>query len=243
MHVIKLTKEQLKKIVLINDQVLVKSAIDTSLYKFKNTNTSIKLDRDFEPSMHSERVVEIVRVPEKISFSKDLGTSSLPWKTKMQLKVGDIAWVKSLSMIGSEYTNLTMLITEDNQKYFLLNYEDFFVAKREGKVICLNGYVLMQPNIEDIQEKFKNIIVPDIYKGQGNTMSWKIKFTGERNSDYKDPSKEDFKNKLSVGDNVVVWRKRRPYLMEDPIHACFNGKEGYFPIQRCDIVYVLDERY
>ena len=243
MNDITISREDLKTIKLVSNKVLVKPVLKTSMYKLKNTNITLQIDTDYDPHVHAERVVEVVRVPKKLEFSSTfISKNVLPWETKMELQPGDKAWVRPLSVIGSEFTELIKITTrEDKQVYFLLSYEDFFVAKRGEEVICLNGYVLIQPNKEDLQKKFKHIIVPAAYRGQGNTQSFKVCFSGSINTGYQDDTKEDFIDELKPGNNVVVWRKRRPYLMEDPLHACFNKKEGYFPIQRCDIVYILDE--
>ena len=228
---------------LINNKVLVKPVLKPQFYKMKNVDITLEIDVDYEPNIHAERVVEVVRVPDSLSFSKVPNAQTMLWETDIELKEGDTAWVTPLSVTGGEYTNLIKIKTTDQKGvYFLLDYSQFFVAKRKDKVICLNGFVLVQPNVIDIQKKYKHIIIPDIYKDKGNTQSWKVYYTGQRNTAYQNQRQEDFIGELNAGDNVVVYRKRRPYLMEHPMHACFNGKEGYFPIQRCDIVYILDEK-
>jgi hypothetical protein len=240
MNEFRISRQEFNSLILINNSVIVKSIIDMSKIKLKNTNITLDIDVDYEKDAHSPRVLEVIRTPkDPLTFNKNMSSKTLSWKTNMELQKGDIVWVHSLAVIYDEYSTLVRIIVDDDV-YFIINYEDLIVAKRGDKIICLNGYVLIQPNLEDLQEKYKYIYVPTnlIEKKKIPVLSWTVKYVGFLNVDYKNPMKNDFDYDLKDGDIIYINKKRKPYPLENSLHRYFNNNEDYYFTQRCEIVAV-----
>jgi len=232
---INFTREESLKLKCINNLVLVKPAIDTSKRKI-GKNKKLILDTWFDEHVHSKRVVEVVKIPENLVFSKNMRIAgSMSWKTNIEVQVGDRVWIRALAAIDNDETNMNKIFI-DNEEHWFINYEDFIVAKRNNEyVIPLNGYVLMQPVREDLKERLPGL---ELVQDKGKLLYWEVKFSGVPNEAYRYSKKLDFKNDLPEDTEVGISRKRRPYLMEDDMHKCFNGDEEYYFIQRADIVYI-----
>ena len=242
MQKLELSKEELDNIKLINNKVLVKPVIDTRKKRLGNTDITLDIDIDWDEDAHSRRVVEIVRNPEKLSYSqKYKSRSSMSWETEIEVLPGDIVWVRSLAAIGNDDTQLTMIISEGDT-YYLINYEDFIVAKRGEEVICLNGYILVQPNREDYSY-YKYVFVPSSISSEATAKSWVIKYFGKPNKSYKRGLKEDFNDDIFVNQEVCISKKKIPYPLENTLHSLFNGNEEYYFIQRSNIVFIHEPQY
>lgn len=237
MQTIKLSKQELDNIKLINNSVLVRPVVDTRKKRLGNTDITLEIDVDFDEDAHSRRVVEVVRTPNKLCFVKNTRSRvSMQWETEIEVLKGDIVWVRSLATIGNDQTNLTMFICEGDT-YYLIKYQDFVVAKRGDEVICLNGYLLVHPNRDDYSE-YKYVYVPESIKKDAAVETWIIKYSGNPNKNYRQGAKEDFSDELVLNQEVCLSKKRHPYPLENTLHSLFDGKEEYFFIQRADIVYI-----
>jgi hypothetical protein len=241
-------------------------------------------DTDFQPAMHANRISEVVMVPEELYYGlvwhkrRNDATESMPWRTDMDLQVGDIVWHDYMNSL-----NCPVIDVEDSdEQYKLLNYYDLYVAKRKipyvakrkipymnfteevmfygeerklvvydgmgpfqyanenGEmfaIIPLNGYVLCE-EVKETRSSELDVLDPHVDKKYG-----KVAFLGKKNYGYrreriKDaPIEKDFDGEMDLvpGDVIVKKRPEIHIMLEDPLHARFNGDTLYFVIQRKDI--------
>ena len=202
-------------------------------------NITIDIDVSWDEDTHSRRVVEIIKTPRKLIYSENVNSKvSTSWETTLEIKPGDIVWVKSLAVIGNEHTDLIEINCE-GEIYYVLRYEEFVVAKRGDEIICLNGYILVEPNRDDFNQ-YDNVFIPEINRENAEIESWTVKAVGSRNKNYKYGVKQDFEDELFVGQRICVSKKRTPYLLENSFHSQFDGDKKYYFVQRADIIYVYD---
>ena len=96
------------------------------------------IDTTYKPEDHVEIINEVIAVPERLKFNE--------WETEMQLKVGDKVWVNYLSIIKGERVQV------GGEVYVLVPYEKIILTKRGDDLVMLNGYVLIEPVLEETQQ-------------------------------------------------------------------------------------------
>lgn len=223
-------------------------------------------DTDWQPAVHANRISEIVMVPDELHYhlawhkKKPEVAESMPWKTDMQVQVGDIVWHDYMDSL-----NCPIIIVRDepDEQYKLLNYYDLYVAKRSTslsaspdndllymngvhlmvknrtvfEIIPLNGYVLCEEVMEEKQGDL------DVLDQHVNKKLGKVAFIGQKNYEYrweqikKPPKGRDLDGEdiLEVGDVIVKKRPDIHIMLEAPEHAKFNGSKMYFVTQRRNI--------
>ena len=216
-------------------------------------------DTDWKPSAHANRISEIVMVPDTLYYGLvwhvkyPNAPESMPWRTDIQIKPGDIVWHDYMNSLNCPIINVD---DEPGEQYKLLNYYDLYVAKRKIgshtrykvmqyvvengqalEVIPLNGYVLCE---EVLQERDGDL---DVLDKHVDKKLGKVAFISNKNYEYrweqiKAPPKgtdKDGNEILEVGDIIIKMNPDIHIMLEDPIHARFNKNTLYFIIQRKDI--------
>jgi len=67
---------------------------------------------------------------------------SMRWKTKVQVKQGDIVWVNSSALVAAEQNYMTF--ENKKQLYYIVKYEELYLKKADKDVKMLNGWVLVE---------------------------------------------------------------------------------------------------
>jgi len=114
----------------ISNYVLVGNPTKTDTLK-----SGLYIDTTYKPEHHVEIINEVIAVPDRLSFKE--------WETEMELKVGDQVWVNYLSIMKGER------VMVGDKTYILVPYEKIILAKRGDDIVMLNGYVLIEPVLED----------------------------------------------------------------------------------------------
>jgi len=149
-----------------------------------------------------DRVGEVVMNPSKLCYNyKDKTGVSLEWLPEFETEIGDIVWMRQIE------SNIATRIQVGNDKFKIIRYDGLSVAKRNGKVVCLNGLVLLESFETDMS---KLIIAPKLQ----NKHYGIVKYLGSKNKDYKSNwvYQNGWKNvtgytddiELSIGDKVMV---------------------------------------
>lgn len=141
------------------------------------TGLKLYLDTRFEEWGTAPQSGTVLAVPEKLRFSTDKKDyNSLDYKTTMQLQVGDTV-IFNYKAWEFAKTN-SMMIGDD----FFVRYDSIYVAIRNGKVICINGTVVVEPAVEEIKTK---LIIPEMVKDKKlkvkGTVLHAAEFPHERN--------------------------------------------------------------
>jgi len=95
---------------------------------------------------HPEKIKELARHNKKnivteSEYIEQMIPGSMPWKTTMQLKKGEIVWVNANSLVRAEQNHHTIEV--DEELYYIIRYDDIIFKKSGENVVMLNGYLLL----------------------------------------------------------------------------------------------------
>lgn len=234
-----------------NNFVLIKPFLKDS----ETGEGGLSYDTSFEQVKHAPRRGIVAAVPEGLVYHPKRNPS-ISWDTDMELMVGDEVTFHFLSGMTAENAHHERLIVSGGEKYYLIQYERFFTAKRLNglgraklrrrgpkpsgftpfpkswyDIICLNGFVLIEP-IDDVFHKpYTNILVipkrADKYFGI-------VRYIGSCNRGYRESHKQfhgpDIDN-IKVGETVVM-DNVCDIPLEYPLHARLEGKKIFYRVQR-----------
>lgn len=235
---IKITTKEIHLIKCIPNRVLVKLTRKEDELDL-GSGKKIFIDPSFAREMHTPTVGIVVAFPEI------LDSSIMPWKTKCELQKNDYVVFSYESSINALQEDTSRLyIDEKNDVYIMIDYEDLFVAKRAGKIIPLNGYVLCTPlPIEDV--KTNKIVIPDIIKRKRSDKFAMIAHIGTRCEEYYNgqgevrPELYDPEFIGNVGDKII-FDKNSDIPLEYELHQTLGGrKETFYRVRRCYIKAIL----
>lgn len=231
----KVTKEWLDKMVLsaYSNMVLVrvpnyKGERTTKAGIIIDVNPDVQyLDGDGSHMADMERITGIVeKVPTGLLTDDDI----LPWKTTMELQVGDFLWYDYMDSLHS-----TSFIVDDDE-YKLIPYASCYVADRElepwgddamwVQTICLNGYCLF----EEVYEKDDGFSKPKVDMSLGLVHS--VGFPVEYANYWTDNIE------IKPGDRVKFRKKASRVFIERAKHLQ-KLEKSLFRHQRRDIEYVF----
>ena len=232
----------------INNQVLIRTAHRN---EDKKTDSGIILiagtETDWRPAEHTNRISEVVLVPEKLHFShRSADHDSMPWDTDMQIQVGDMVWHDFLAVHNCP------VVLSDNQpdeEYKMISYFDLYVVQRGDEVIPLNGFCLCEEVCEDRLSDMQ-VTEPKVDKRLG-----KVAYLGMPNRSYRynrhsvnravqtdfylnDPAPTDEAD-VAVGDVFTKRRHDIHVMLESEDHTRFDGDKLFFVTQRKDMYSVV----
>jgi len=208
------------------------------------TKSGIKLflDTSFEPEKHVVRIGTVEAVPKDLIFDKKLKT--FPWKTNIEIKEGDKAVMYFMAIQNCLAPEQKRYYREGKHIYIFIKYHNIYAVIRDGKIIPINGYVLVEP-MEDPewtrmteQAKKSNLILPDLRKPSKTDVTYgKIAYLGSPNTEYADIHKSDKFYDLKEGDEVIM-KKIRDIPVEYEYHAKLDGGRRLYRMQRHDILAI-----
>lgn len=228
---LKMTTQELKSLKLIPNRVLVRLQDKQSEI---TTESGLKL-------MHANFFSEEKHAPVTgivFGLPPTLIPEIMPWETEIALQLGDDVVFSYEAALDCTNPHLGKEIhDEENNRYFLLDYEDIFVARRRKELIPVNGYLLVEPIIE---EYISQIELPEEKSGRIG----RVAFTSPRNKRYFAAGRErndvyDFTETIKVGD-MVVFSRYSDLPVEYELHNSIDGKKQYFRMQRRDIYHIID---
>jgi len=176
------------------------------------------IDTTYKPEDHVEIINEVIAVPERLKFNE--------WETEMQLKVGDKVWVNYLSIIKGERVQV------GGEVYVLVPYEKIILTKRGDDIVMLNGYVLIEPVLEETQQS--GIIILLKQAKQASQRGY-VRHMGIHNKRYTDESHTD-EIDIKIGDMVGLKHGYNSKL-ESSYHQTIGD---YWVVQRRNIVAAFD---
>ena len=194
----RLTKKQFERFRPLNNWVLIKpnrGEDEIVLNKGEHNEMKFYIDFRFDPTKHAPTVGEVVRVPEKLYYSRS-NSNSTEWLTDMELREGDTVLYSYLSAsialgmeqntYGHTYEDKRIVTVEgDDNIYILVKYDKIYVAKRNEDVIPVNGYMLIEPLERKSIDTFLHL--PDIVKeaNKDSSMYGVVRYKGSRIEEYR----------------------------------------------------------
>ena len=167
--------------------------------------------------------------------------ASMPWKTTLDLKQGDIVWCSANALMMCEKLNRT--IEADGELFHLISYENIYLRKNGNDVVMLNGYALLSPVVktDEYRESMakKGIIIPEFkHKDDLPDRLAEIKYLGEPIEEYLDENRID-DDIYSVGDTVLLSFSINRRL--EPGAKFFNGDDDFIVQRRCHFTAIFHE--
>lgn len=182
------------------------------------------LDNEYLELQNITIVGKVLAVPESIIYDTQNYGYSMEWDTDMELKVGDTVWCTYMSVKNSMNGNDPKIINGNP----CIPYGSCIVAKRGDEVICLNGYVLIEP----VRRDDVCGLLPPMIADSPNLNVGYIRHIGTPNREYFDKTYDD--DMYSVGD-LVCFEDVNNLTLEYETQRFFSDKE-LFRMQRRDII-------
>lgn len=218
---------------LLNNLVAIKPFPSDEI-RLKDGKT-LYLDIRFEEYLNAKTAGVVIQVPDKLCFAPKESVS-LPWDTDMELKVGDVVVYNYLAV-----KNATDMGFVFGDGAIALPYDSIYAAIRNDQVICINGFILVEPEKERI---VTDLFVPDNAQDLSKQIGTVV-YAGTPNRGYKIDvlvngytSPDD---RVSVGDRVMFnWNDAIPVQPNAELRG--EIKRGMlYRMQHKDVHAVVDK--
>ena len=182
------------------------------------------LDNEYLELQNITVVGKVLAVPNELIFDRMDFAHSMEWKTPMDLQVGDTVWCTYMSIKNSMNGNDPKLINGNPA----IPYQSCIVAKRNDSVVCLNGFILVEP----IKRGDLSGLLPSYISDSPNLNVGYIRHLGIHNAEYWDNSFDD--DMFEVGD-LVCFENVNNLPLEYETQRFFIDTE-LFRMQRRDLI-------
>lgn len=249
----RVTKEELERMEIRSNKVLLRPLRETSNERYAGVNRNlvekvicrdtenearIWIDCTYNVGQHAPVFCEVIKVP------KRLDPKRMEWETDMELQVGDkvVASYMSISnALALEHESVDDdMIVCGKDIYCYIEYEYLYVAKRGDEIIPLNGYVLCEPVTKNVNE-LDGLIRID--KEDMSEHFARVKYVGSELRSYKSPDLKEFsdsKAPVKEGD-LIAFDRACDIPIEFGMHAEMMGGKTFFRIQRCYMKAIVPE--
>lgn len=228
----------------INNLVLLQSLYDkeSTTGDYRQHKSKLLLSTKENPGHHAVTELKVIAAPEKITWH-DTVPDFLPdcymeWEPEMELQAGDTAIILygSVTWVNYDEDNNGRMqgrrIIDGNEVFYLVPYSSIYCIIRNGQIIPVNGYVLVEP-LEN-KKLSTTIALPE----SGSEKKYSetegiIRYIGKPVKRYRHPEYpvgwvgEDEMD-IAVGDHIVFPR-HKSIDIQHPFYMLpeFNGKTLY----------------
>ena len=230
----------------IGNNILIKLDKTNESIKFKD-GSEIYLDTSFDPEKHATVTGEVFGLPKKLFYSgkPNLG---MPWDTPLEVKMGDRVVLYYLAVVNCFRPESYKAIIEGEDRYIVVTYQNIYAIVRDGQLIPVNGYCLIEPmeNPEKIRTKERmekaGLISLDLNKKSNKDVVYgKVAHCGVPNEEYVDAHHTDNGVDIEV-DDIVVLKRISDIPLEYDLHAKIDGGRKYWRIQRRYILGIYESK-
>lgn len=197
-----------------------------------------------DKDLHPDKVKELARQGKPTFYTESewiegVGVSSMTWKTKMELKAGDIVWCSRNAMANAEKVGNT--IEADGELYHLIQYSEIYLVKKGDNIKMLNGYILCSPVPADETETERKLKALGLESGitekKVKDKVAVVRYVGD-SVEYIFHNRDRFDfPEVKVGDTVLLaWQSNR--RLENDLYKFFSQEE-LIVSRRCNIAAVL----
>lgn len=191
------------------------------------------LDIRFEEQRHAQTAGVVVGVPEKLRFNADIESNSLDFDTDMELKVGDTV---IFNYLAAKHSRDLKQVSSEGEIF--IPYDKIYAALRDGDVVCVNGYILVEPE-EDIPDM--NFIVPDTLKEKSKNLG-KVVYSGTPNRGYHKFQQFYPDDEIPVGSRVLFhWTDAIPIQPDQELHGEITKQKMLYRMQHKDVLAVIPD--
>ncbi|RLD59836.1 MAG: hypothetical protein DRI97_00105 [Bacteroidetes bacterium] len=230
----------------LGNNVIVKLDPDNKMIKTRS-GLQLYVDTSFEPEKHVVRIGTVEAVPKELIYHH--GKSGYPWKTTMELKVGDRVVMYFLAIQNCLRPERKTYWREGNTTWISIKYHNIYAIILDKDIQPINGYLFVEP-VEDpeflrMQKEYERIGMEQVDTrdlSKTDVTYGKIKYAGKPNQDYADDYKSDQFHDEYLGDTVVM-KRIRDIPVEYEYHAKIDDGSKLYRIQRHDILAILNNSY
>lgn len=181
--------------------------------------------------------------------------SGMDWKTEMELQIGDKVVMYYLAVDNcmkqgayeKDYEFYHDKMNDRKEEYIWVKYQNIYVAIRDGKIIPINGFVLVEPMENTVHEHKKKEaenrkikLIRDNKSNNTHAVYGKVAYMGKPNIEYKEGHLSDIGyDNVQVGSEIIM-KKISDIPMEYEYHAKVDGGKKLYRIQRHDILCVCN---
>lgn len=224
----------------LNNLIFIKLDKENDSIKLKN-GCELYVDTSFEMEKHATVTGEVYGLPSHLSYSGQ-ANKGMPWNTPLEIRRGDKVILYYLSVINALSKSDKKYLLEGDDRYIFTGYQNVYAVIRDGKIIPINGYCLIEPcpdpSIEADKERMRalgmELVVLD-RRTNKQVIFGKVKYLGTPNRSYVDDGHSDEGVDISVGD-VIIMRKTSDIPLQYSLHAKINDGINYFRVQRRHIL-------
>ena len=168
----------------------------------------------------------------------------MPWLTDIELQEGDRVICYYLAIVNAFKPEQQRYFIKDQDRYVFIPYSSIFVCIRNGNIIPINGYCLIEPCedpfMAEVRNRFQKINIQLITneKSNVNVSFGKVKYLGRPNREYADEGVSDDGVDVKEGDTVVL-RKVSDIPLQYPLHQKLDGGKTFWRCQRRKILAIL----
>jgi len=243
-----MTRQDLSGIHPTPNNVLVK--LDRLQDEFKmQDGKKFYIDTSYEPEKHAPITGHIIAICDSLYFSTRPAVShSMPWKTDIELKVGDYIVSYYLTSTNASTIKDGRMLRDDHGDYYIfLKYHNIFAAKRDNwKIITCNGFNLLTPvddvEVDTLSQRLEKIGLhtPRMMRGKHSNRMARVLYPARPLQQYRDPRFSDHQDELLCGDLVLI-RGNAAIPLEYEYHASLLGRQKLYRVQRYYIYAKVDE--
>jgi hypothetical protein len=226
----------------LGNNVIIKLDPENKVIKTKS-GLELFVDTSFEPEKHVVRIGTVEAMPDELIYHH--GKTGYPWKTKIELQVGDRVVMYFLAIQNCLRPERKSYWKEGAAIRIAIKYHNIYAIIRDQNIIPINGYLFVEPLDDpawlDKKERFEkiNLNLPDLRKPSNVDVSYgKIRYMGSPNEEYADFYKSDLNHDEEVGDAIVM-KRIRDIPVEYEYHAKIDNGSKLYRIQRHDILAIL----
>lgn len=191
------------------------------------------LDTRFEEYLNAQTAGEVLDVPERLRFSRDFSRMSLDYDTDMELKVGDVVIYNYLSVSNARKLGHVM-----DGGGVLIPYDKIYVAIRDGKVIPINGVILVEPE----QEKIRTFLHTPEQAKLNSKQIGRVMYAGSPNRGYRQFPDIPNDEPVSVGDRILFnWTDAIPIQPNHELRGEVTKEKMLYRMQHKDAIALVPE--
>jgi hypothetical protein len=223
-----------------NNLVMIKLDPENKSIKLRN-GYELYVDTSFDTEKHTTVTGEIYGLPSRLLYTGE-ANNGMPWETPLEIKYGDNVICYYLSIVNALKPEQRRYVLEGQDRYVWIPYQTIYAVVREGKILPVNGYVLIEPAknpmIEAQRERMKKmglelVKLNDTTKDQANYGI--VRYISTPNRQYVDEGVTDEGVDIAVGDIVVI-KKTNDIPLQYELHQKVNEGKKLWRCQRRNIL-------
>ncbi len=191
------------------------------------------LDTSYNKEAHYPRVGKVIKAPEMLYFDREEPRRSSRFDTPVEIQEGDTVIYHYLAIENSR-ARFASLKKHIDPALDMIPYDTIFLCIRNGEVIPVNGYVIVEPLDETIETSLE---IPDSARTYSKTKGI-IRYLGKPVNGYLEWVDDEDTDEIQVGD-TICYGAENCVPFEYDLHQQLDKGKKLFRMQRRDIQGIL----